>query len=258
MVSGNTLNCLIPNKKPYNMSNTKRYLFFDCETTGLINFKLPIEYTPRIVQLAALLTDENGLEYGSMNHIVKPSGYTIPYEAAKIHGITNEIALEKGIGIVEVVNVFRQLFDLADVMIAYNYAYDSRIIAAEAWRLGIMLQEKEQFCIMLAMTKICKIPHAKWKNRMKWPKLQEAYEWCFGKKFDKAHDALADVRACRDVYFHSCHTQRSNGETLITLPLKHHMEGKPVPNLTPFEVVEETIVHHLDTPYSGDGKAGII
>jgi len=33
------------------------------------------------------------------------------------------------------------------------------------------------------------------------PSLQEAYRHLFGRNFVGAHDAMADVRACRDVYF---------------------------------------------------------
>lgn len=33
------------------------------------------------------------------------------------------------------------------------------------------------------------------------PNLQEAYKHFFGVEFEGAHDAMADVRACRDVFF---------------------------------------------------------
>lgn len=198
----------------------KRYLFFDCETTGLIDFKAPISATPRIVQLAALITDSEGVEYGSLNHLIKPDNWTIPDEAAKIHGITTDIALEKGVAICEVMGVFKQLVTLCDVIIAHNIAYDIRIVQGEMHRLSAELPERELVCTMLAMTKVCKIPHAKWKNRIKWPKLVEAYKHCFGKEFDKAHDALADVKACRDIYFHSINPQLGAGYHIKPSPIE--------------------------------------
>lgn len=35
----------------------------------------------------------------------------------------------------------------------------------------------------------------------KTPNLGEAYRHFFGRDFDGAHNALADVSACRDIYF---------------------------------------------------------
>ena len=34
------------------------------------------------------------------------------------------------------------------------------------------------------------------------PKLQELHVKCFGEEFDGAHDALADVSATKDCFFH--------------------------------------------------------
>lgn len=60
------------------------FLFFDTETTGL--------KSPHIVQLAALLTEEDGRECARLNVIIQPEGWTIPDEAAAVHGITTDIA----------------------------------------------------------------------------------------------------------------------------------------------------------------------
>lgn len=52
------------------------YLFFDTETTGLPNFKIPFnhESQPHICQLAAILTDQNGKIKSELNAIIKPEG----------------------------------------------------------------------------------------------------------------------------------------------------------------------------------------
>jgi DNA polymerase III epsilon subunit-like protein len=56
---------------------------------------------------------------------------------------------------------------------------------------------------MHAATPVCKILHAKPRHDQdyKWPKLSEAYRYFFGRALEGAHDALVDVKACRDVYF---------------------------------------------------------
>lgn len=57
-------------------------LFFDAETTGKAAMREPYNSPrqPHIVQLAALLTDDDGIERGAMNVIVRPDGYGIPDE----------------------------------------------------------------------------------------------------------------------------------------------------------------------------------
>ena len=52
------------------------YLFFDTETTGIPkNYKAPVsdlENWPRLVQLAWLVTDNNGDEIKAAEYIIKP------------------------------------------------------------------------------------------------------------------------------------------------------------------------------------------
>ena len=76
------------------------YLFFDTETTGIpANHKAPasdLKNWPRLVQIAWLLSEEDGNEVSSAEYIVKPDGFVIPMEAAKIHGITTELAQRSG------------------------------------------------------------------------------------------------------------------------------------------------------------------
>lgn len=71
-------------------------LFFDTETTGIIpkGVNDPCRQTaayPHVVQLSWKIGDKEG------DFIIRPEGFTIPDEAAKVHGITTEKALAEGI-----------------------------------------------------------------------------------------------------------------------------------------------------------------
>ena len=76
------------------------YLIFDTETTGLPKrWKAPLsdsENWPRCIQIAWQIHDLNGDCVSSEDFIIKPNGYNIPYDSEKIHGISTQLAEEKG------------------------------------------------------------------------------------------------------------------------------------------------------------------
>lgn len=186
-------------------------LFFDTETTGMANFKLPPNdpSQPRLVQLAAILEDNSGKELCSMNLIVKPEGFEIPAEASNIHGITTEEAQQFGQDRLSVLNMFYSLVCMAELMVGHNISYDLFIIRGELMRVPVRPYSdvdmtfifKQKFCTMLKSTNIVKLPSTSGRGGYKWPKLQEAYEFAFGKKFEGAHDAMADIRATKELYY---------------------------------------------------------
>ena len=55
-----------------------------------------LENWPRLVQLAWQLHDAEGKLAAAKNHIIRPEGFTIPYSAEKVHGISTEKALAEG------------------------------------------------------------------------------------------------------------------------------------------------------------------
>lgn len=177
-------------------------LFFDTETTGKADFRSPpeAEHQPRLVQLAALLTDDVGKEVASINLIIGPKQFEIPEEAAAIHGITTDIARARGIPLAHALAVFGSLARVCNTYCCHNTDFDLFVMKGECSRMVVNLpNNKGIFCTMKAMTPICNLPG----GRMgpKWPRLQEAYLHAFQKQFEDAHDALADVRACKDIYF---------------------------------------------------------
>jgi len=183
-----------------------KLLVFDTETTGKAEFRLPPEHPsqPHIVQLGAILYDDHTRVVAEVNLMVKPDGWTVPKEAADIHGITTERADQYGVAIKTVIMLFILLCRRAKISVAHNRAFDKLMVEIELIRLGLTkeLEEfraMEGFCTMEASTPICKLPGNY--GRFKWPKLQEAHQHFFGKEFDGAHNAMADVRACAAVYF---------------------------------------------------------
>lgn len=183
-------------------------LFFDTETTGKANFKLPPLHPtqPRIVQLGALLTDDTGKELCSLDVIIKPDNWVIPSEASAIHGINNELAMSVGVPILGVLRVFSGLLIQSDTLIAHNIDFDSLLVQGELLRQGDRtiqatnnLLAIKKFCTMHATTDICKLPGNY--GNFKWPKLSEAYKHILGKDLVGAHDAMTDVRACKEIFF---------------------------------------------------------
>lgn len=178
-----------------------RFLFFDTETTGLPKRVGGMVIQPRLVQLACLLTDSTGNELDSYYAIVRPEGYQIPYEAERIHGISTAKALAEGVSMEEAVHAFISLYDQCDALVAHNISFDKAVMRAEIDRLNAWggRPSKKDIDTMKPTSAFVGIP-SPW-GGYKWPKLAELHQKLFGKDFEGAHDALADVKACARCYF---------------------------------------------------------
>ncbi len=185
------------------------YLFFDTETTGLPDFKMPPTWDcqPHICQIGAILTDGTGRVKAEMNFIIKPDGWEIPQAASDIHGIMHADAIKYGISIKGALSLFDRMLRNCETVVAHNIKFDLFLLEIESAHSGVALQLPQQFaCTMQDSTDILQLPATakmlaynmgKYKN----PNLQEAHEHFMGRKFDGAHDAMADVRACKDIFF---------------------------------------------------------
>ncbi len=176
------------------------FLIFDTETTGLPkNFNAPLtdsDNWPRMVQLAWQIHDINGGLIEAENLIVKPEGYTIPYSAEKIHGISTDRAMEVGQDLESVLKKFNESLQKTTVLIGHNVEFDINILGAEYHRKKIATPffDKKNLDTKLAGTEFCALPGGKG-GKYKWPNLSELHQKLFEEGFDAAHNAMADVIA---------------------------------------------------------------
>lgn len=180
------------------------FLFFDTETTGLPrNWRAPLtdlDNWPRLVQLAWLMYDQEGNKTDGNNLIVKPEGFVIPEEASRVHGISTELAMEKGLDLSEALKKFASDVARAKIIVAHNISFDEKIMGAEFLRKNINhgLFDTVRICTKEESTNFCRIPGA---YGYKWPTLAELHIKLFDSNFEGAHDALADVEACARCFF---------------------------------------------------------
>ncbi len=188
------------------MKKLNTALFYDTETTGLPDWKSPSDSDsqPHIVQLAALLVNVDTREtIASMDVIIKPDGWTISEEVSETHGITTEHALNVGIPEQLALDMFLAIWNGCN-RVSHNRTFDQRIIriAAKRFKSEEIIDawgEKENHqCSMLMAKPIMELPG---KRGFKNPNLAEAYEFFTALEIENAHTALADTKACMDIYF---------------------------------------------------------
>lgn len=186
------------------------HLFFDVETTGLIDFKadLSAPHQPRITQIAACLVNGRREPVATLGAYIKPDGWTVPAFITEKFGVTTEMLQERGIPMQQALALFNAMKAQATHRVAYNLSFDKQMMKREELAYGMetgsdhLLSE----CAMELAKPICKMAPT---DRMmasgirgnKPPKLTEAFRLLFGYDFVNPHDAMADVRAAIEVYF---------------------------------------------------------
>ena len=174
------------------------YLFFDTETTGLPkNYKAPVSDVnnwPRLVQIAWHLYDDTGNVLGKNDFIIKPEGFKIPLDASNVHGITTNRAIEEGLDLSYVLDLFNEAIEKSSFLVAHNISFDEKIIGAEFLRnkMSDYTASKRKICTMQSTTNFCALngPYG-----YKWPKLSELHYKLFRTDFEEAHNAAADIEA---------------------------------------------------------------
>jgi DNA polymerase-3 subunit epsilon len=191
-------------------------LFFDTETTGIKTRDNP-NFKPALVQLGCILQDlDTGRVLAELNLIANqyPDAPPIPQGAINVHGITNEMAKEYGIDPKLIDLAFAKLIEKCDVLVAHNIDYDLEVMQDNmplSWNAK-PIGAGRNFDTMKGNLYIVKAPLSD-KQRAyfgmkgippdapyKVPNLTETHMHYFGEAFFGAHDAMADIRACRDIF----------------------------------------------------------
>jgi len=176
------------------------YLFFDTETSGKYNFKLPATdpSQPKLVQLGMQVLDEGLEEVAKWTTLVQHEKLFIEPEAEGIHGISKEMCDKHGLPLQVVLAVLKKYRANCKWHICHNEKFDRGIINAAMASLGAQpFLETNGFCTMQALTPVLQLPGPR---GHKWPKLSEAYKAATGKELENAHDAQVDITATIQVF----------------------------------------------------------
>lgn len=192
-----------------------RVFAFDTETTGKVDFQADYKAPkqPDLIQLGfKLISMENDGKYETLYEVgvlVDTSNldpkrmWAIEPEAQNVHGISAEMVHDFGINPARAMDSFCKWMGHSDVIIAHNIQFDIRIMQTFAYRSQYspgLFEDRPRYCTMTNSTNICKIPHPRGYG-FKWPSLKEAYGMLVKPEgFGNAHNALADVNACIEVF----------------------------------------------------------
>lgn len=217
------------------------FLIFDTETTGLPrDYSAPITDTdnwPRMVQLAWQLHDEVGGLIEAQDVIIYPDGFDIPFNAAKIHGITTERAQREGKPLSEALDLFNQALSRAKYAVGHNVGFDINIVSCEYFRMDSDTDLSSKIVLDTCTEQtadLCKLPGGKG-GRFKLPTLGELHSYLFKEDFSEAHNAAFDVEATTRTFLELVRTKHFSTNDLQSEPefLNRFVEANP----KPFELI---------------------
>lgn len=214
-------------------------LFFDTETNGIKTWDNP-NFQLRAVQLGAILQDvETGRVLGELNLIIDQEHKPIPAGASNVHGISDELAARVGVSKTLADSLFAEFINRADLIVAHNIQYDLDVLADDMPASNASVKGKQTFCTMKGSLYIVKAPLSDKQKQYftskglmpdapyKVPSLLETFSHFYGKPFEGAHDAMVDIRACRDVFLtllEQKYYEVVEGEVVATEKLTQLME----------------------------------
>ncbi len=181
-------------------------MVFDTETTGLPSRNRKIRDDPfswpRLVEAGWVLCTGDGGIISEESFLITPSGFEIPDQAFRIHGISTGFARDTGIECETALERFCTAAQQADFFVAHHLAFDIRIILSELIRIKKrdLLPTIPGICTMRSSVKYCKIP-GRYKKGLRNPSLAYLYSSLFEIPVPCAHRALDDARTCAACMF---------------------------------------------------------
>ena len=199
-------------------------LIFDVESTGLLPTK-PSDKSPYITQLSFVVYNllENKLIKRYNAYIQIPESIEISEKITQITGISREILDEKGIDITIALEQLYDAYCRADIVVAHNLDFDSKLIEIETKRNYNRFENKENNlfilwmfgnneiykkltniqmkCSMKMSIDLCNIERINSNGiYKKFPTLCELYEKLFHIKPENLHNSMIDVLVCLRCY----------------------------------------------------------
>ena len=173
-------------------------LFFDFETTGLVNRdeELDHESQPHIMEMA-LVKRVDGEEVMSLSALVKCVVDPHP-KALEVHGISSDMTAQ-GLHPAVLLGLIEQCADGIDRLVSFNISFELQMlgIAARRWINGTsesVVPKDKRYCAMREAES----------HFGKWPRLHQALEHVATPEQIEAigplHRAMADTRACILIY----------------------------------------------------------
>lgn len=157
-----------------------RIAVIDFETTGI--------ESPEVLQAAIIDGDGKPL----LNNLYCPERVTAWPDAERVHGIS-PADVQGRVSFRSVVPRVTEILNAVDVVLAYNAAFEMRILTA----YGARLKHESFVDPMLMFAEV----YGEWNNyhgSFRWQKLTTAANY-YGYDFD-AHDALNDVKATLHIF----------------------------------------------------------
>lgn len=191
---------------------SSRIVFFDTETTGLptkrkVSALQEPGVWPDIVSICWWVFEGPNL-VKKANYLIRPSGWTIPEDSIKIHGITQARAVAEGSDLLEVLSELKADIQGVKYLVAHNMEFDKNVVMnAFLWRLKIdpsFWPSSAEFCSAQKSKdelKLASLYPKPW-DLYKIPKLDELYQATFYKAAPSgAHNAERDVDVLQQIFW---------------------------------------------------------
>ena len=201
-----------PSIRRYNLYQTV-ILVLDLETTGLAkDYKDSfdnVDNWPYIVQISyQILSGYDNDMLKEADYILRPENFVIPESSILLHGITNDIANEKGWDRKDFYKYFVEQLKAVHYIVAHNADFDVNVLKCELLRytemtvteINSLFSGIHIICTMKASVDLCKILRNSNSSEYKYPKLNELYNHLFGKGYENPHNSLFDVRATTECF----------------------------------------------------------